>query len=105
MSKMKKFFFLFLMLLTLSSTSFSKNTEVMQADKPNLTVSADNEKKITITKKSGLCLAIFEISCGSVFLFMDCSDMECVTNYGWSQLWNGFNFTYCSSNGLNAQTF
>ncbi len=56
MSKMKKFFFLFLMLLTLSSTSFSKNTEVMQADKPNLTVSADNEKKSLSQRSLGYVL-------------------------------------------------
>lgn len=93
------------MLLTLSSTSFSKNTKEMKTDKPKLTASADNKKNITNPNKSGLCLAIFEISCGYVFQFMDCSDMECVTNYGWSQLWNVYNFQYCSSNGLNAQTF
>lgn len=92
---MKKTFFLLAAFVVFSSAVLAagapkEKTAVAKASK------AKSSKTKTAAPAAGLCLAIFDLPCGMVLSFMDCGDMECVTDWGWEQKWNGYNTKYCS---------
>lgn len=96
---MRKILFSLTLLFALSITAFASDSPGKESGKKN-----QNERKVIPSpQKAGLCLAIFELPCGVVFNFMDCADMECITDYGWASKWNGYNTQFCSPIQLQSQ--